>query len=81
MQRYEQETAHDYRLNHRLYAVCKADVALRCSTACRLEEGELCNGKVLACLSDAKETLRTPACVNEVSYLERMMAGDWRNDM
>lgn len=46
VQRYEQESARDYRLNYRLYKECKRDISQVCQDACQLKEGELCGGKV-----------------------------------
>jgi hypothetical protein len=46
VQRYEQESARDYRLNYRLYKECKRDISKVCKDACQLKEGELCGGKV-----------------------------------
>ncbi|KAF8068299.1 GLG1 [Scenedesmus sp. PABB004] len=79
--RHAAESAKDYRLNYRLYTACKADVAASCKDACQLTEGEICGGKVLACLSEHKETLKAPACAAEVGYLERMQLSDFRTDM
>lgn len=46
VERYEQESAKDYRLNFRLYDACKADVGQICKDACKLQDGEICGGKV-----------------------------------
>lgn len=46
LERYEQESAKDYRLNFRLYTACKADVGQLCKDACKLQDGEICGGKV-----------------------------------
>lgn len=46
VQRYEQESARDYRLNHRLYRACKEDVGTLCKDACQVQAGEMCGGKV-----------------------------------
>lgn len=52
VERYEQESAKDFRLNYRLYDACKADVGQICRDACQLQDGEICGGKVgLCCLS------------------------------
>lgn len=44
--RYEQESARDYRLNHRLYTACNRDVGAICLDACDVQQGEVCGGKV-----------------------------------
>jgi Golgi apparatus protein 1 len=46
VERFEQETAKDYRLNYRLYNACKGDIGATCKNACELKEGEICGGKV-----------------------------------
>jgi Golgi apparatus protein 1 len=46
VQRYQQESAQDYRLNHRLYKACKDDVSKVCADACDLDTGEVCGGRV-----------------------------------
>ncbi len=44
--RYQQESARDYRLNHRLFKACEQDVGAICAEACGVKEGEVCGGKV-----------------------------------
>jgi Golgi apparatus protein 1 len=46
VERFEQESAKDYRLNYRLYNACKGDIGATCKQACELKEGEICGGKV-----------------------------------
>eukprot|EP00879_Flechtneria_rotunda_P008992 GHRR01009415.1.p1 GENE.GHRR01009415.1~~GHRR01009415.1.p1 ORF type:complete len:539 (+),score=221.10 GHRR01009415.1:802-2418(+) len=81
VQRYEQESAKDYRLNYKLYKACKADVGQVCKNACKLQEGEMCGGKVLSCLTENKDNIKSDACHKEVLYLEKMEVDDFRMDM
>ncbi|WIA10933.1 hypothetical protein OEZ85_011098 [Tetradesmus obliquus] len=81
VERFEQETAKDYRLNYRLYNACKGDIGATCKNACELKEGEICGGKVLACLVENKAALKSDACRKEVFYLEKMEVNDFRIDM
>lgn len=46
VQRYQQESLRDIRLNHRLFRACKEDVGAQCAEACGMQAGEVCGGKV-----------------------------------
>lgn len=46
VQRYQQESLRDIRLNHRLFRACKEDVGAVCAEACDMQAGEVCGGKV-----------------------------------
>lgn len=48
VQRYQQESVQDIRLNHRLFRACKEDVGAVCAEACDFKQGEveMCSGKV-----------------------------------
>lgn len=50
VQRYEQLSAKDFRLNHRLSKLCRNDVAALCKDVCKVKEGDVCGGKVRHCL-------------------------------
>jgi len=78
---YETEAASDYRLNFRLDKACSADVEALCKTACNREEGQICGGKVLRCLTDHRAELKSESCKQEVLYFEKMEVTDFRNDV
>lgn len=78
---YEQEASQDYRLNYRLSASCAKDVSELCKNACKAEEGQVCGGSILRCLTERKDEIKSEACQNEVFYFEKMEVMDFRNDV
>jgi hypothetical protein len=62
----------DYRLNWRLKNDCQEDATALCPSACSASGGEVCGGKMLRCLMDNKDKLKTEACRQEVFYFIRM---------
>ncbi|GAX78146.1 hypothetical protein CEUSTIGMA_g5588.t1 [Chlamydomonas eustigma] len=78
---YEAEAASDYRLNYRLAKACKNDVKSLCSAACSAEEGQVCSGTVLRCLTEKREDIKSDDCKKEVFYFEKMEVTDYRNDV
>jgi len=78
---YEMEAASDYRLNYRLNKACKEDVATLCHDVCKAEEGQVCGGTVLRCLTEKRDDIKSEACQKEVFYFEKMEVSDYRNDV
>lgn len=78
---YEMEAASDYRLNYRLSKSCKTEIDKLCSTVCKAEEGQVCAGSVLRCLTDHRAELQSDACKQEVLYFQKMEVTDYRNDV
>lgn len=68
VQRYQQESVRDIRLNHRLFRACKEDVGAVCAEACDFKQGEVCGGKVrelkpmVSCLVVTKMVLTGTGC-------------------
>lgn len=75
---YENGAASDYRLNHRLSKACKADVDSLCASACNAEEGQMCGGTVLRCLTEKRDQIKSDACKKEVLYFTKMEVTDYR---
>lgn len=68
VQRYQQESLRDIRLNHRLFRACKEDVGAVCAEACDVQAGEVCGGKVggsdkTAITDDGSLGLRCTVCM------------------
>lgn len=78
---YELESASDYRFNYRLAKACKADIDTLCSDVCHAEQGQVCGGTVLRCLTQNRKALQSEACQAEVFYFEKMGVSDYRNDL
>ena len=78
---YEAEASSDYRFNFNLAKACKEDVSTLCKDACNLEQGQLCGGSVLRCLTEKRDEIKSDACRSEVSYFEKMEVEDFRNDV
>lgn len=78
---YEQQASQDYRLNYRLSAACAKDVDELCKSSCKAEEGQVCGGSILRCLTERKDEIKSEACQNEVFYFEKMEVTDFRNDV
>jgi hypothetical protein len=73
VERYEQLGARDYRLNFRLAQACKADAPALCGGACGgAAPGEVCGGKVLACLADRRDEIEAEECRREVYFHTKM---------
>ncbi|GBF91963.1 hypothetical protein Rsub_04687 [Raphidocelis subcapitata] len=79
VERYEQTAATDYRLNFRLAQACKSDAPALCGAACGgAKPGEVCGGKVLACLADKQEQIEGEECRKEVLFFTKMEVQDFR---
>jgi len=78
---YENEAASDYRLNYRLAKSCKADIDALCASSCKSDEGQVCGGAVLRCLTERRDEIKSDACKQEVVYFEKMEVTDFRNDV
>ena len=81
VRQYEVEAASDYRLNYRLAKACKADQAALCAGTCSAQDGQVCGGTVLRCLTDKRDQIKDEACQKEVLYFEKMEVTDYRNDV
>jgi hypothetical protein len=51
---------------------CKPDVAALCKDVCKIQEGEVCGGKVLSCLTERVDDINNAGCRKEVMYFMRM---------
>lgn len=81
VQEYEAQASSDYRLNYRLAKACKADIGDLCSDVCSSDDGTMCGGTVLRCLTDKKEDIKSEACQKEVLYFEKMEVSNYNNDV
>ncbi|KAK9867536.1 hypothetical protein WJX84_008718 [Apatococcus fuscideae] len=82
VQRQQQNSATDYRLNFRLANACHTTIASKCSDACgAINLEQPCGGKVLRCLTDKLEEITDEECKKEVFYFEKMEVQDFRNDI
>ncbi|GAB4823102.1 hypothetical protein N2152v2_010148 [Parachlorella kessleri] len=82
VERDQQQSASDYRLNYRLKEACMEDVRTHCSDlahTCSLEKG--CSGRVLQCLQNHLDKLQGEQCKEEVFYFVKMEVNDYRNDV
>jgi hypothetical protein len=56
----------DYRLNYRLYSSCANDVRAMCQDvrdSCDVaDNGDICGGRVLRCLSTKMDDIKSPSC-------------------
>lgn len=71
----------DYRLNYRLSNACEADIDTLCAAECTPFLGQACGGRVLRCLTEKQDSIKSKACADEVFYFEKMEVTDFRNDV
>ena len=71
----------DYRLNYRLSNACEADIDNLCASECTPFLGQACGGRVLRCLTEKQDSIKSKACADEVFYFEKMEVTDFRNDV
>ncbi len=71
----------DYRLNYRLSNACEADIDTLCANECTPFLGQACGGRVLRCLTEKQDSIKSKACADEVFYFEKMEVTDFRNDV
>eukprot|EP00271_Cylindrocystis_brebissonii_P000507 TRINITY_DN1061_c0_g3_i1.p1 TRINITY_DN1061_c0_g3~~TRINITY_DN1061_c0_g3_i1.p1 ORF type:complete len:958 (-),score=202.65 TRINITY_DN1061_c0_g3_i1:1362-4235(-) len=84
VERDQQRSAEDYRLNYRLNKACFNDVKRMCLNACEkaLEVGSVtCGGSVLKCLSEKKAKITSEACKKEIFSFEKQEVADIRLDI
>lgn len=81
VQKYQANSANDFRLNHRLYKACDKIVSQLCKNVCVIEDGEICGGKVLLCLTEKLDEITDQQCKAEVLYYQKMGVSDYRNDV
>lgn len=79
--KYEKSATGDYRLNFRLRTACQNEVKLLCKDACKVQEGQICAGRVLRCLTEKKDEIKNKECIKEVTYFQKMEVSDYRNDV
>mmetsp|Transcript_34914 Transcript_34914/g.77608 ORF Transcript_34914/g.77608 Transcript_34914/m.77608 type:complete len:994 (-) Transcript_34914:752-3733(-) len=78
---FENEISKDYRLNYRLAKACQGDVQALCPSVCQQNDGQVCGGKVLRCLTDKMDSIKADACKKEVYYFEKMEVSNFKNDI
>ncbi|BDA41257.1 probable Golgi apparatus protein 1 [Coccomyxa sp. Obi] len=82
----------DYRLNFRLNTACEADIDTLCAEECSPFLGSACGGRVLRCLTEKQDAIKSKECADEgaikskecadeVFYFEKMEVNDFRNDV
>lgn len=54
------------RLNYRLSEACKEDIDTLCSEECSPFLGQACGGRVLRCLTEKQDNIKSKACADEV---------------
>ncbi|KAK9865562.1 hypothetical protein WJX84_005695, partial [Apatococcus fuscideae] len=82
VERQQQNSGTDYRLNFRLANACHSTIASKCSDACgAINLEQPCGGKVLRCLTEKIEEIQDEECKKEVFYFEKMEVQDFRNDI
>ncbi|EFJ50973.1 hypothetical protein VOLCADRAFT_103617 [Volvox carteri f. nagariensis] len=81
VQQYENEVSTDYRLNYRLKKECRDDIDSLCSSVCTADDGTICGGTVLRCLTERKEDIKSESCQREVLYFEKMEVSNFNNDV
>ena len=54
------------RLNYRLSRACQNDIEQLCSDECSPFLGQACGGRVLRCLTDKQDSIKSAECQNEV---------------
>jgi len=81
VQEYEHEVSQDYRFNPRLKKSCDKDIKELCPGLCNENDGNVCGGKVLRCLSDHSSQIKAKNCQKEVYYFEKMEVSDYKNDI
>lgn len=69
------------RLNYRLSNACEADIDTLCAAECTPFLGQACGGRVLRCLTEKQDAIKSKACADEVFYFEKMEVTDFRNDV
>ena len=69
------------RLNYRLSNACEADIDNLCAAECTPFLGQACGGRVLRCLTEKQDSIKSKACADEVFYFEKMEVSDFRNDV
>jgi hypothetical protein len=71
--RFEKNMGRDYRLNYRLENACSNDVLQLCSDTCEgLRSGHACGGRVLRCLVEHQDDIKSDSCRHEVLYYIKM---------
>jgi Golgi apparatus protein 1 len=53
-------------LNYRLSEACQADIDTLCSEECSPILGQTCGGRVLRCLTEKQDSIKSKACADEV---------------
>eukprot|EP01025_Chloroclados_australasicus_P047088 TRINITY_DN5227_c0_g2_i3.p1 TRINITY_DN5227_c0_g2~~TRINITY_DN5227_c0_g2_i3.p1 ORF type:complete len:747 (-),score=90.56 TRINITY_DN5227_c0_g2_i3:695-2935(-) len=82
VQKDEQRSSMDYRLNYRLESACEKDTKALCSDACTQSESSTnCGGRVLRCLTEKLDDIKQSECQKEVMYFIKMEITDFRNDL
>ncbi len=51
---------------------CKPDVGALCKDLCKVQDGEVCGGKVLGCLTERVDDINSAGCRKEVMYFMKM---------
>eukprot|EP00884_Botryococcus_braunii_P009912 jgi/Botrbrau1/18922/Bobra.177_2s0076.1 len=74
-------SSQDYRLNYRLARACEEDRLTLCGDLCQENDQEPCGGRVLQCLTQHYDDIKSQDCQNEVFYFEKMEVTDFRNDV
>ena len=70
-----------HRLNFRLADKCEADIETLCGEECSLFMGQSCGGRVLRCLTEKQDQVKSEECAAEIFYFEKMEVNDFRNDV
>lgn len=78
---FEQQSARDYRLNHRLYKSCQQDVSAICPDASAVQEGELCGGKVRWAGQECAGSAVSPGQLPLAGMLQRPRIGSWHTSI
>lgn len=54
------------RLNYRLNTACEADIDTLCAEECSPFLGSACGGRVLRCLTEKQDAIKSKECADEV---------------
>ena len=57
------------RLNYRLNNACEADIDTLCAEECSPFLGSACGGRVLRCLTEKQDAIKSKECADEVCHL------------
>jgi hypothetical protein len=71
------------RLNYRLNTACEADIDTLCAEECSPYLGSACGGRVLRCLTEKQDAIKSKECADEVRpsrsmILTRILSGSRR---